>query len=419
MTPFTLKDNIQLGVGLPATQCEGGELESSWVYWWGLGYIRDNASPAVAAQHAQRWREDVALLRELGVQAVCLGLDWTRLEPEKDGFDEEALAYYRDELSALKDAGIGVTLVLHHFTSPAWFEALGGFEREENLPLFLSYVSHVSAALGGLVSEYLTFAEPNAYAAGGYLGGDYPPGKNNLSSCYRVLTHMAQCHILSCDLLRSMHREMGYAPCRIGVSLRAQEFTPCDPRNPSQKLLCAAAERAFDAAFRAFYLGQTRLPMKYNRYLVPGSYADFISLDWRGRSPVSEPLDLTPFAKRDGSVCPEALLRQLTRLHRLVPLPIHVTLSGAEDGHRADALLSCLSALSGSALPVERFCYSPLLDGFEMLDGISRRLGLVHVDFDTQERTLKPSARLYRTLLLERGVSGALLEQYDSLRSGS
>ncbi|MBO4915136.1 MAG: family 1 glycosylhydrolase, partial [Oscillospiraceae bacterium] len=133
MEAFTLKDDLLLGAVLPATQCEGGELESSWIYWWGLGYVRDHASPAVAALHTEHWREDVELVRSLGVQALRLGVDWTRIEPAEGDFDESALEFYREQLSALREAGVRVSLELHRFTNPAWFEERGGFEREENL----------------------------------------------------------------------------------------------------------------------------------------------------------------------------------------------------------------------------------------------------------------------------------------------
>lgn len=414
MDAFSLSGDMLLGAGLSATQCEGGELESSWIYWWGLGYIRDHASPAVAAQHTEHWQEDLELLRSIGAQSVRLGVDWTRVEPAEGEFDEAALEYYRAQLAALRDMGIRATLELHRFTDPAWFDELGGFEREENLTLYLTYIEHVAAALGGLCRDYITFSEPNAYAVGGYLGGDYPPGKKDPSACYRVLTHMAQCHILGYDLLHQLHNAMEYESCRVSVSLRAQEFIPMG-QGRVQKLLCSAAERSFNAAFKAFYLGRTELPMKYNKYLVPGAYCDFLSLDWYGERCVSEPLDLTPFAKRGETGRPEALLRTLKRLHALAPLPLRVALAGVEDGDRVDCLAACLHALSGFSLPVEECCYTPLLDGFEWLDGCKKRLGLVHVDFETQQRELKASAEFFRSIAEKRGADEELLRKYGAL----
>ncbi|MBQ9459723.1 MAG: glycoside hydrolase family 1 protein [Oscillospiraceae bacterium] len=414
MEAFTLKDDMLLGVCLPATQCEGGELESNWIYWWGLGYVRDHASPAVAAQHTEHWQEDIALAKSLGAQTVRLGVDWTRVEPEEGVFDEAATEYYRAQLLALRDAGLRAALELHRFTNPVWFEERGGFEREENLSAYLAYIEHVAAALGDLCQDYLTFAEPNAYAVGGYLGGDYPPGRNNPSACFRVLTHMAQCHVLAYSLLHQLHEAMEYPPCRVSVSLRAQELLPIGGGRFAG-VLCSAAKRAFDAAFRAFYLGRIELPMKYNRYLVPGMYCDFLALDWYGGQRVGEALDLTPFAKRGELGRPEALLGLAKRLHALAPLPLHVSLAGVDDGERVDCLAAYLHALAGFSLPVESCCVSPLLDGFEWLDGNRRRTGLVRVDFETQQRTIKASGEFFRCLAASRGVDQELLRQYGAV----
>ena len=119
MCYFTRKDDRKLGVSCPATQCEGGEIESSWVYWWRLGNIRDHASPAEAAQHWVHWETDSALLRALGVKVHRMGIDWTRVEPREEEFDAQALAHYRAELQALRETGIRVQLELHHFTDPS------------------------------------------------------------------------------------------------------------------------------------------------------------------------------------------------------------------------------------------------------------------------------------------------------------
>ncbi len=411
MNGFSLKEHMLLGLSSPAAQCEGGELESSWIYWWGLGNIRDGASPAVAAQHTQHWQEDAALLRELGVTAHRMGIDWTRVEPREEEFDEAELARYRAELTSLRKAGIRVQLELHHFNDPVWFAERGGFERVENFSCYLHYVEHVAAALGDLVDEYLTFAEPNAYALGGYLGGGFPPGKNNVSSCFRVLTRMAECHMHAYGLLHSIHRAMGYGDCRVSVSLRLNDFVPAQDGFPARPL-ADGARRAFDAAFRAFYLGRIRLPMKHSSILTPGLYADFLALDWQGFTPVASLADTTPANDAPDSSAPETLLAALEALHALCPLPLSVTLHGTEDDIRVPYLFEHLRALSESPLPIERCFYGAFTDGFEWLDGQSERRGIVHVDFDTQRREPTDAYELLHAILSRGGADDALYAEY-------
>lgn len=411
MNVFTLKENMLLGLSSPALQCEGGELESSWIYWWGLGGIRDGASPAVAAQHIQRWQEDTALLRTLGVTAHRMGIDWTRVEPHEEEFDEAALARYRAELSALRSAGIRVQLELHHFNEPAWFSERGGFEKVENFSCYLHYIEHVAATLGDLADEYLTFAEPNACALGGYLGRGFPPGKNNASACFRVLTRMAECHMHAYALLHSLHRAMGYGDCRVSVSLRLNDFVPAQDTFLARSL-SDFARRAFNAAFEAFYLGRIRLPMKYSAILAPGSYCDFLAIDWQGFTPVSDLQSITPANDAPDSSAPETLLAALGALHARCPLPLSVALHGVEDAIRVPYLFEHLHALSGSALPIGRCFCGPLTDGFELLDGQSVRRGIVSVDFATQQRTPTDAYDLLRAILARGGADETLYAEY-------
>ncbi len=411
MNGFSLKDGMLLGMSSPATQCEGGELESSWIYWWGLGNIRDKASPALAAQHARYWREDAALLRGIGVTAHRMGIDWTRVEPREEEFDEAELARYREELETLRAAGIRVQLELHHFNDPAWFLERGGFERTENLSCYLHYAEHVAAALGGLVDEYLTFAEPNAYALGGYLGGGFPPGKNNASACFRVLTHMAECHAHARGLLQSLHRAMGYGECRVGVSLRLNDFVPARGGFVARSL-ADGARRAFDAAFEAFCLGRIKLPMKYSASLKPSVSVDFLAFDWQGFTPVSDLRSTTPANDAPDCSAPETLTAALEALHARCPLPLSVTLHGVEEDIRVPYLFEHLRALSESPLPVTSCFYGAFTDGFEWLDGQSVRRGAVSVDFDTQRRTPTDACELLRAVLARGGADEALYAEY-------
>lgn len=390
MNDTSPKKDIPFGFASSATQCEGGELESSWIYWWGLGYIADRTAPAVAAQHWERWAEDAALLASLGVRVHRMGVDWTRIEPREGEFDQSALAHYRAELSALRRSGIAVQLELHHFTNPVWFEELGGFEREESIAYYLRYVETVVGTLGAECSEYLTFAEPNAYAFGGWLGGDYPPGKNNFSRLFAVLTNMAACHVEAYRLIHSYREAMGWGASRVSVSLRAHDIAPRGEGRLAQSGAELTRRSFFDAPFRAFYFGRSALPMKYHRLLAAGQYADFLAVDWYGRAEAAGLRDVLPCRTDTGAPFTlGALVPFLTHLHALAPLPISLTLRGLEDDARVKAVEAVRHQLGESALPVERLFYQGFTDGFEWLNGHASRRGAVAVDPESFARTVK------------------------------
>ena len=142
---------------------------------WALtpGHIADGSSPVRATGHWDRWREDTDLMASLGIQTYRFGVEWARLEPQPGVFSDEAFSHYRDELTALRDKGIRPLLTLHHFNNPRWFEALGAFERADNVAHFLRFVERVVTELGDLVEDWCTINEPNVYATFGYLLGRF------------------------------------------------------------------------------------------------------------------------------------------------------------------------------------------------------------------------------------------------------
>ena len=124
---FQLKDGMLLGAASAATQIEGGDDNSNWYDWYRRGYVKDDSDPSAAVDHYERWREDLELMKDMGIQCYRMGVEWSRVEPRDGVFDEKAIAHYREEIQALKEAGIPVLLTLHHFNNPLWLEERGGF----------------------------------------------------------------------------------------------------------------------------------------------------------------------------------------------------------------------------------------------------------------------------------------------------
>ena len=115
---YTLKPGMLLGAATAATQIEGGDQNNNWYDWYRRGYIKDNSDPSVATEHYVRWREDLDLMADMGLQCYRFGLEWSRIEPEEGVFSQEALDHYREEITAMKERGIRPLLTLHHFSNP-------------------------------------------------------------------------------------------------------------------------------------------------------------------------------------------------------------------------------------------------------------------------------------------------------------
>ena len=411
-----------LGVSSSATQIEGGGFAHTWSEWYQKGRIRDGSNPARANDHLNRWKEDIDLMAEMGVSIYRLSIEWARLEPERGGYDKEAVQWYRRLLEYMKSKGIAPLLTLHHFTNPLWFEEIGGFAEPANIPVFLGFVEYAVRQLGDLVDEYVTINEPNVFAVMGYLNGVFPPGMRSMLAAMRVQSVMAACHIQAYGLIHRLRREMGYANTKAGFAHHARVFAPKSKRNLWHRLCVCIASRMFQGAVtRACLLGRFVFPLKRYGGARPGEYADFLGLNYYARSTVSSLANGT----REGSprndlgweIYPEGIALCASELYKLLKRPVYITENGTCDNNdtfRCRYIYDHLKVLVNCGLPVERYYHWSFTDNFEWCDGESARFGLVHVDYSTQKRTVKKSGQFFAAMIKDRGVTGEAYDKYVS-----
>ena len=417
---FQLKPGMLLGVASAATQIEGGDKNNNWYDWYQRGYIKDNSDPSVATEHYKLWREDLELMEALGVRCCRFGVEWSRIEPEEGVFDEEVIARYRLEIQAMVNRGIRPLLTLHHFNNPMWLERKGAFLVSDNIPCFLRFVRKMVESVGDLVSEYITINEPNVYAFNGYFTGDWPPGKRSLKDMVTVMTNLAGAHIEAYGLIRRLRLQMGYTDTKVSFANHLRVFVSENPRNPLHRFWADMTERVFQGSLtRAMCLGEVSFPIGKHPLIVPGRYCDFHAINYYSRSTVSGPGDGVakncPVNDLGWEIYPAGIVEVARKVYDVLPRPIWVTENGTcdnEDAFRARYIAEHLMALSLSDLPVERYYHWCCCDNFEWIEGNSARFGLIHVDYDTQQRTIKGSGEFYRRVIEEGGVSQELWQEY-------
>ena len=417
---FQLPPGFLLGVATAAAQIEGGNPDHNWNDWARKGHIKDGSSPTRANDHYARVHEDTALLKELNVQTYRFGVEWARIEPECGLFDSEALSHYREELMELKACGIQPLVTLHHFTNPMWFERMGAFEKAENIPHFLRYVEQVVRCLGDLAAEYITINEPNVYALNGYFNGEWPPGKQSMLQTFRVMSILAECHLQAYPLIHRVRQEMGFTDTKVGFANHLCVFTPEHPNNLFHRFCTPLLERLFQGSLtRAMTTGKCTWPIMPLSAREPGLFVDFHGLNYYSRHAVSGFHDgfLKDCPKNDlgWEIYPDGIVECATKLHQLSPLPIYVTENGTcdnLDSFRSRYIYEHLKKLCASGLPVERYYHWCFIDNFEWAEGESARFGLVHVDYETQQRTVKDSGRFYAAMTAAHGVDEALYQAY-------
>jgi beta-glucosidase len=438
------------GAATSAYQIEGSPLAdgagaSNWHRFSHTpGRIDRGDTGDVACDHYRRCAEDVAILRDLGLDAYRFSISWSRILPDGRGrVNRAGVDFYARLVDMLLEHGIQPCITLYHWDLPAALDDLGGWLNRDVAMWFAEYARTMFRALGDRVPMWATLNEPWVVADAGYLHGVHAPGHRSAFEAARVSHHLLLAHAAALRAYRGEARQ------RIGLVVNLE---PKYPASDSAEDLAATARA--DAYMNRQYLDPIFLgtyPAELREILGeawPESSSedmrairepiDFLGVNYYTRGVVRH--DAAAWPLRAASVPQMHALRtdlgwevhpeSLTRILRWVrdhygDTPLYVTENGAAfpDPPRAAAtiddplrveyfrshLLAVLDALRAGVDVRGYFAWS-LLDNFEWSCGYSKRFGLVHVDFDTQRRTPKASARFYRDVVRTRG--GALSEAY-------
>lgn len=417
---FSLPKGLKMGVATAATQIEGGDVNSNWNDWYKQGRITDGTDPATGNDHWVKWQEDTDLMVKMGLQIYRFGIEWARIQPREGVTDDTVIDRYRQELLLLKEKGIRPLLTIHHFTNPMWFENKGGFAKRENLHHYLELVELTVRSFGDLCSDYITINEPNVYATNSFCFGMWPPGKASLSDTIAVMENLAYCHIKAYAMIHELRKEMGYDDTMVGCANHLRVFAPKSEKNPWHRLCAKLSAFLFQYALtKAMTLGQFPLPLRNHGKLPKGEYTDFIGLNYYSRSTVSSIGDgvreNSPRNDLNWEIYPEGIVECARQLYGVLPRPIWVTENGTCDNNdrfRCRYLYEHLQALSQSDLPFERYYHWCFCDNFEWVEGNSAKFGLVSVNPETMERTVKRSGEFYSKIIENGGVTQEMYAQF-------
>lgn len=404
-----------------ATQIEGGDADTNWHHWADQpGHIADASTPRRAADHWNRVGQDIALLQELGVKHYRMGIDWARIEPVRGQFDQSALDHYADELAHLCDAGITALVTLHHFNNPWWFEQAGGFLSPDAITVFTEYTRAVVERLSPWVDDWITINEPNVYAVNGYRDGTWPPGHHSLGETIKVMGTLAQAHIAAYQVIHAISPS-----ARVGVAAHLRVFQAANRWNPLHQVGARLARYLFqDAMMSAISEGVFHWPLRRPKGVTPGRYYDFQGINYYSRTTTTGLHDGVapgvPVNDLGWEIYPAGLAIVATQVHAKYPGPIYITENGtadAADAFRPLFIYDHLKAVVECGAPVERFYHWCFTDNWEWAEGEGPRFGLLALDYDTQQRTMRESGRFYANIAANGGVTQAAYQQWVAGRA--
>ncbi len=428
---------------------EGGRGESIWDRFTAQkGAILDGSDASVACDHYHRWREDVALMRELGAKAYRFSIAWPRVLPEGVGAVNPAgLDFYDALVDGLLAADIAPMATLYHWDLPQALQDRGGWQSRATADAFARYAEVVCRRLGDRVRSWVTHNEPWCIAHLGHHTGEHAPGHQNPTEALCVGHHLLLSHGWAVAALRATSPR-----ARVGITLN---LVPAYPASPSAADREAA--RHFDAAFNRWYLDplfrggypsdgvedharQGHLPGGAMPWVQAGDLSaiaapiDFLGVNYYSREicrskVVSDAqnaprlVSAPPERERTDmgwEVFPQGLRDLLVRLHKdYKPKELIITENGAAYSHGPDASgqvadelrrayveshLRAAHEAIAEGVPLTGYYLWSLLDNFEWAAGYTKRFGAIWVDFSTQRRLPKASALWYRDTIAANGL---------------
>lgn len=416
------------GTATSAHQVEGNNVHNDWWAWeQEPGRIKNGDRSGRACDWWEHAERDFDLAAGFHHNAHRLSIEWSRIQPAPDRWDDDAVDRYRQMLRGLRERGIEPMVTLMHFTLPLWFAEQGGWGQPRAPEIFARFVGRVVPALAEFAPLWCTLNEPLAWVFMTYVTGSRPPGRRSVRGALVAATHLARAHAAAYRVIHQIQPQ-----AQVGFANYFRLFDPEDTRSRLDRLVAGRQDRLLNWAFvDAVTSGRvSAFPWWVDLPEAAGTL-DFLGVNYYTRELVAfdyfRPHHLfgRNFHAKDalmsdagyGEIYPEGLYRVLRRAHRY-GRPIYVTENGlpdADDDQRPRFILSHLQQVWRAlreGIPVNGYYHWSLIDNFEWADGWSLKFGLIEVDPATQRRTPRPSAHLYAQIAAEGRITREMVDRF-------
>ena len=417
------------GCATASHQVEGNNTNNNWWAWERQpGRIVEGQQSGLACNWWNgRWREDFDRAVNGGQNAHRLSIEWSRVQPAPNRWDEGAIDRYRDMVRGLKERRLLPMVCLHHFSDPLWLEEIGGWENVKVVDAFAAYASKVVEGLREYVSLWVTINEPNVLVVNAYLSGLWPPGKKDVGAALSVVTNQVRAHAAAYHAIHNLQ-----PATRVGWQVHIRPMSAHRPWSPLDRLSAGLVQKLFNGAyFQASADGVLRFPFHKKRLPEAVGTQDFLGLNYYTREHAAfsllqgDPLFVHHFFPQGAELSeggfmandPGGML-QVLDWGRGFKLPIIITENGVndcEDKLRPRYLIQHLHQVWRAVnenSPIKGYFHWTLVDNFEWERGWTQRFGLWELDPETQARRKRPSADLYAEICRENGISNEIVERY-------
>lgn len=403
------------------------------------GHVLHGDNGSISADHYHRFKEDVALMKELGLKAYRFSVSWPRVIPEEGKVNEAGLQFYRDLVKELTEAGITPLCTLYHWDLPMWMHEKGGWNSDEISDHFAEYTEVVVDALSDKVAYWMTFNEGTSFLGEGYLHGTHPPYETaplGSEEEFDKITHLSRNLLLCHGKAAAVIRSKAVLPPQVGIATDSTLFMP---ESESDEDILKAREKTFAGDVNHYLLNWWMDPImngtahpRLEAVLKEGEM-DIIHqpLDYLGWNcylannyndgPDGKMLTYKqgiPRTAMGWPVTPDALYWGVRFIYEKYRLPIMISENGVaivdfvmddgcvHDPQRIQFLKWYLRGLKRAAdegYPVTGYMVWSIMDNFEWAFGYEKRFGLIYVDYSTQKRIPKDSYYWYAEVIKQNG----------------
>ena len=375
-------------LAVAARQAKTAKKRLSWLSGWDdIQSQAENPQNYVSGrgvEHYKKYKEDFAIASKLNLNAMRFGIEWSRIQPEQDVWDQKEIAYYKAYIKEMRAQGLEPFLNLWHWTVPVWFENKGGFKKAHNLKYFDAFVDKVSKELLGGVNYVITLNEPNVFTSFGYVTGEWPPQEKSWWSALNVYWNLVNAHKRAYKIIKKHKPSV-----QIGVAAQLANIQAKRPHN----LIDSTVTQWMRYYWNWWFLNR----IKRQQDFVGFNY--YFTDYYKGlrRDNPSVPLsDLGWYME------PEGLYPLLLRIYAHYNKPIIVTENGvadADDQYRQWWLQQTMIAMEralSEGVELEGYLHWSLLDNFEWAYGWWPKFGLIEVDrHNGMKRKVRESAKWY------------------------
>jgi beta-glucosidase len=379
VTPeISFPEGFLWGTATAAHQIEGGNVNNDWWAWEhnpGSGCAESSGD---GCDSLHRWPEDVELVATMGLGAYRFSLEWSRIEPAEGEFSLAALDHYRRICAACRERNVVPVVTFHHFTTPTWLAARGGWEAGDAPEVFARFVARVGSHFGDLLGWACTINEINLIGVMGYALGSSPPGvKDDFVRHLAVNDAMVRAHRLAVEALRS-----GPGAFPVGLTLSMDEMVA----DPGGEEVLAAAQEVLEDRFMRATTGDNFIGVQcYSR----------VHFGPEGQAP-NEPG--VPLTQMGYEYWPQGVEHCARRAAAITGIPVLLTESGIATDNDTERITYISEVLRGvrraldDGVDIRGYFVWSLLDNFEWSLGFRPKFGLHSVDPKTFARRPKPSA---------------------------